>query len=57
MKKILGGEKFPTFAALLLIVGVIWLFSELGVITVNVPWWPIILIIVAVGWIVNNYSK
>ncbi len=54
----LGGKKgFPTFAVLLLIVGVIWLLSEIGAITIVIPWWPVILIVVALGWIIDNYAK
>jgi hypothetical protein len=49
--------KFPTFAVILLVVGVLWLLSEIGVITVAIPWWPVILIIIALGWIVNAYTK
>ena len=52
-----GTGKFPTMAVLLLVVGVIWLLSDLGVITVSIPWWPVILIIIAIGWIVNNYAR
>lgn len=53
-----GGKKgFPTFAVLLLIVGVIWLLSDLGIITVSIPWWPIILIAIALGWIIDHYAK
>ena len=52
-----GGTRFPTLAVLLLVVGVIWLLSDLGVITISIPWWPVILIILAIGWIVNSYTK
>ncbi len=48
---------FPTFAVILLVVAVIWLFSELGYIAIDVPWIPIILGIVAIGMIANRYSK
>jgi hypothetical protein len=50
-------EKFPTFPAILLVVGVLWLLTELNIIAISVPWWPVILIIIAIGWIVNNYTK
>ena len=50
-------KKIPTFPVLLLIVGVLWLLSELAVITIDIPWWPVILIIVTLGWLVNYYSK
>ena len=48
-------KKFPTLAVILLAVGIIWLFTELNIITINIPWIPIVLIIVAVGLIVNRY--
>ncbi len=49
-------DKFPTVAVILLVVGVVWLLSDLGVITVSIPWWPVILIIVAISWIINRYT-
>lgn len=53
-----GGKKgFPTFAFLLLVIGVLWLLSSVGVITVDVPWWPVVLIIVASGWVIDHYKK
>ena len=48
--------RFPTLAVILLVVGIIWLLSDLGVMTVSIPWWPVILIIIAVSWIVNRYT-
>ena len=48
--KICAG-KFPTVAVILLVVGIVWLLSDLGVITVSIPWWPVILIIIAISWI------
>ncbi len=53
-----GGKKgFPTFAVLLLVVGIIWLLSEIGVIAIGIPWWPVILIVVALGWVIDHYAK
>ena len=52
-----GKKGFPTFAVLLLVVGVLWLLTDLGIITVDIPWWPVILIVIAVGWIIDNYRK
>ena len=54
MRKI--NRSFPTFAVILLVIGIIWLLNELNVIAVDVPWWPVILIIVALGAIVNRYK-
>lgn len=49
--------KFPTVAVILLAVGILWLLNDMQVLTINIPWWPVILIIIAVGWIVNFYSR
>ncbi|MBS3078784.1 hypothetical protein J4218_01555 [Candidatus Pacearchaeota archaeon] len=50
-------RKFPTFAVILLVVGLIWLLNELRVITINIPWIPVVLVIVAAGMIVNRYRE
>jgi hypothetical protein len=52
-----GRGGFPTVAVILLVVGIVWLLSDLGVITVSIPWWPIILIVIALGWIINRYMQ
>ncbi|MBU3906720.1 MAG: hypothetical protein KKA64_00545 [Nanoarchaeota archaeon] len=46
--------KFPVFASLLLIFGVVWLLNDLGVVSLDVPWIPVVLIAVAIGMIVNR---
>jgi len=50
-------RKFPTFAVILLVVGLAWLLNELKVIAINIPWVPLVLVIVAVGMIVNRYRE
>jgi len=52
-----GGKGFPTFAFLLLAIGVLWLLSSMGIMTVSIPWWPVVLIVVALGWIIDHYHK
>ncbi len=49
--------RFPTFAVALLAVGLIWLLTELGVISANIPWWPIVIIMIALGFIINRFSN
>jgi hypothetical protein len=49
--------KFPTLALILLVLGLIWLLNDMNIIAVNVPWVPVVLIIVAIGMIVNRFSK
>jgi len=48
---------FPTFAIIVLVIGILWALSDLKYITVDIPWLPVILIIVAVGWIINSFKK
>ena len=48
-------RRFPTLAIALLVVGVIWLLNDLELISVNIPWIPIVLIIIAVGMIFNRF--
>jgi len=48
---------FPTFAVILLVLGTLWILSDLNIITTKVPWFPAVLVIIAIGWIVDNYRK
>lgn len=50
-------RKFPTFGVLLFIAGVMWLLEELKVIVIDIPWLPIVLIVVALGMIMNRVYK
>lgn len=52
-----GRRRFPTVPVLLLAIGILWLLSEIEVITIQIPWWPVILIVIALGWLINNYKK
>jgi hypothetical protein len=50
-------KKFPTLAVILLITALTWLLNEMELIALDVPWIPLILIIIAIGMIVNRYSS
>lgn len=50
-------RKFPTLAVILLTVAVLWLLNSIQILKIDLPWLPIILIIIATGMIVNRYSK
>ncbi|MBW2991710.1 hypothetical protein KY345_00650 [Candidatus Woesearchaeota archaeon] len=56
-KEVCCKSVFPTFAVIVLVLAVLWLFGDMGLLGVNIPWLPVILIIVAIGWIINNYKK
>jgi len=49
--------QFPTFAVIILAFAIIWLFNDLNIISINIPWIPIILIVVAIGMIFNRFTK
>jgi len=50
-------RRFPTFAVILLILGIIWLLSDMGVVSINVPWIPLIIIVIAIGMIINHSAR
>lgn len=52
-----GGGRFPTFAVAILAVGVLWLLNDLNVLSFQIPWVPVVLIVIALSWIVGHYSK
>jgi len=49
-------KTFPTLAIIVLVFAVAWLLSELNYLKIDVPWLPIILIIISLGWIFNRFS-
>jgi len=50
-------KTFPTFAFLVLALGLLWLAVEMHWITIPIPWLPLIVVVVAAGWIMNHYTK
>lgn len=48
-------NKFPTLAIGLLLVGAIWLLNDLNVIKVDIPWIPVVIIVIALGMFFNRY--
>ncbi|MFH1667459.1 MAG: hypothetical protein ABH884_00340 [Candidatus Komeilibacteria bacterium] len=51
------GGHFPTFAVIMLIIGIFWLLNDLNIFVTSIPWLPIILIVLAFSWIINFYQK
>jgi hypothetical protein len=45
---------FPTFATIVLVLAILWILAELNILTVDVPWIPIIIAVIAIGWIVDH---
>ncbi|HKL23708.1 MAG TPA: hypothetical protein VJ912_00040 [Candidatus Nanoarchaeia archaeon] len=50
-------KKFPTFAVIVLVFSLAWLFNDLRLLNINIPWIPTIISIISIGWIVNRYSS
>ncbi len=50
-------NKFPVLWTLLLIAGIVWLINEMFYFSINLPWLPVILIVIAIGMIANRYRK
>ena len=48
---------FPTFWTIVLLISIAWFMRELGYIEVDVPWLPAILMVIAIGAIVNHYQN
>jgi hypothetical protein len=50
-------EILPVGALILIILGSFWFAQDMGWISSNISWWPLILIAVGIGILVNNYYK
>ena len=48
---------FPTFGFIVLAIGIVWFLNEINIFNIELPWIPIILIVIAIGWIVNYYTR
>ena len=48
--------KFPTLATILLFTGIVWTIEALGYLKMNLLWFPIVIVIVAIGMIANRYK-
>lgn len=47
-------SKTSMFGLMVLLVGVLWLLSETGTIVMEIPWVPVLVIVVALGMIMKN---
>jgi len=50
-------RKFPALATLLLVFGVAWLASDIYGIQVDLPWLPVILVVIAIAMIFNRLRE
>jgi hypothetical protein len=50
-----GCGRFPIFPLLILVIGVLWFLNDLAVWTTNLPWWPLVLIVVSLGAVKHHH--
>ncbi|WP_321418096.1 hypothetical protein [uncultured Methanomethylovorans sp.] len=50
-------ETFPTIPVIILVTGILWLINELNILTINIPWFPVVLIIVGVAGLIEFYKR
>jgi len=48
---------FPLAGVILLIIGIVWFLNEMNVFTIPVPWVPLVLIVIAIGLIINHIYR
>lgn len=49
-------NSFPTFWVIVLVLSLSWFLGETGIITLSFPWLPTILVIIAIGAIIDHYA-
>jgi len=52
----MANKKFPVLAVILLLFALAWIADELHFLSLNVPWIPVVLAVIAIGMIINRYS-
>lgn len=50
-------REFPTFAIILLVSGIIWGIESLGYFDIDFPWFPVVLVVIAIGMLIDRYRK
>jgi hypothetical protein len=50
-------RKFPLLASILLIFGLTWMLNDMNIISINIPWIPTIIVLVAIGMIFNRFNE
>jgi len=49
--------KFPVLAVILLLFAIVWIFTDLGYLNIDIPWIPVILAVIAIGLIIDRYNR
>ncbi|MEX0920180.1 MAG: hypothetical protein WDZ69_01190 [Candidatus Pacearchaeota archaeon] len=49
--------RFPVLAVIILIFAIVWFFEDMGYYSINLPWIPVIIGIIAIGMIFNRFNS
>jgi hypothetical protein len=50
-------EIFPTISIIILVTGILWLINELEILKIDIPWFPVVLIIIGIAGILEFYRR
>lgn len=50
-------EIFPTISIIILVTGILWLINELEILRIDIPWFPVVLIIIGIVGIIEFYRR
>lgn len=50
-------EIFPTISIIILVTGILWLINELEILKIDIPWFPVVLIIIGIAGIIEFYRR
>lgn len=50
-------EVFPTIPVIILVTGILWLINELKILTIDIPWFPVVLIIIGIAGLMEYYKR
>ena len=50
-------EIIPTISIIILVTGILWLINELEILTIDIPWFPVVLIIIGIAGILEFYRR
>ena len=50
-------EIFPTISIIILVTGILWLINELEILRIDIPWFPVVLIIIGIAGIIEFYRR
>lgn len=50
-------EIFPTISIIILVTGILWLINELEILKIDIPWFPVVLIIIGIAGIIEFYKR